>query len=143
MVKRTAPKNPTPPAKSAKKAENASALIAALEHPHKDAIDRLIALTSSADPRIELRWKWNAPSFALGDDFATFHLRAKEGVMIIMHFGAKKRATPSAEAIADPKGLLTWLAKDRAQITFADLAAVEANKKSYVALIRAWIAVLS
>jgi hypothetical protein len=142
MVKRTAPNKATPPALPAKSRKTASALVAALEHPHKDAIDRLIVLTTSADPRIELRWKWNAPSLALSDDFATFHLRAKEGVSLIMHFGAKKRATPSAEEIADPKGLLTWLAKDRAQITFADLAAVEANKKSFVALIRAWIAAL-
>lgn len=125
-----------------KNAKSVSALIAALEHPHKDAIDRLITLTKSADPRIELRWKWNAPSFALSDDFATFHLRAQEGVMLIMHFGAKKRATPSPESIADPKSLLTWLGNDRAQVTFADLAAVEANKKSYVALIRTWIAAL-
>lgn len=140
MVKRTAPKKPTV---AAKRAETPGTLIAALEHPHKKAIDRLILLTLSADPRIELSWKWNAPSFALGDDdFATFHLRAKQGVMLIMHFGVKKRATPSPETIADPNGLLTWLARDRAQISFADLAAVEAKKKSFVALMRAWIAAL-
>lgn len=142
MVKRTAPKEAAPSPKSTKNVKSAEALIAALEHPHKAAIDRVIALTRSADPRIELRWKWNAPSFALSDDFATFHLRAKQGVSLIMHFGAKKRATPAPASIADPKGLLTWLANDRAQITFADLAAVEAEKKSLVALIRAWIAAL-
>jgi hypothetical protein len=139
MVKPAAPKKR--PA-SAKRAADPNALVAALEHPHKNAIDRLIALTLSADPRIELTWKWNAPSFALGDDFATFHLRAKQGVMLIMHFGAKKRATPAPDTIADPKRLLTWLADDRAQVSFADLAAVEANKKSFVALVRAWIAAL-
>jgi len=136
MVKRIVPKKSSA---KAKRAEPPEALVAALEHLHKDAIERLIALTLSADPRIELTWKWNAPSFALGDDFATFHLRAKQGVMLIMHFGAKKRATPPPETIADPKGLLAWLSHDRAQITFADVAAVEANKKSFVALIRAWI----
>lgn len=62
--------------------------------------------------------------------------------MLIMHFGAKKRATPPPETIADPNSLLKWIAKDRAQITFADLAAVEANKKRFVALMRAWIAAL-
>jgi hypothetical protein len=135
MIKRA-----TPPSKDAK---SPSALIAALEHPHKDAIERLIALTLSADARIKLGWKWNAPSFALDEhDFATFHLRAKQGVMLIMHFGAKKRAAPSREDIADPKALLTWLADDRATITFSDLAAVDASKKSFIALIRAWIEAL-
>lgn len=136
MVKRATAK----PRPAAKTANTAAKLIAALEHPHKDVIDRLIELTLSADPRIELHWKWNAPSFALSDHFATMQLRAKQGVMLIMHFGAKKRATPARESIADPKQLLTWLADDRAQITFADLDAVEENKKSFVALIRAWIA---
>ena len=138
MVKRAPPK----PRPAAKNANSPAALIAQLEHPHKDAIDRLIELTLSADPRIELGWKWNAPSFALTDHFATMHLRAKQGVMLIMHFGVKKKATPPRESIADPGHLLTWLADDRAQISWADLAAVESNKKSFVALIRAWIAAI-
>jgi hypothetical protein len=136
MVKRRVPKT----ASEAKIVKSPAVLIAELEHPHKDAIVRLIELVQSADPRIQVSWKWNAPSFALTEHFATMHLRAKQGVMLIMHFGAKKHATLFRERIADPKGLLIWLADDRAQISFNDLAAVEATKKSFVALIRAWIA---
>lgn len=116
------------------------ALLASLAHPHKDAILRLRTLVRGADPRIVEEVKWNAPSFALGEHFATFHLRAKRGVMLVMHFGAKKRASvPKRATIADPTGMLTWLADDRATITFTDLADVEATREPFVAVVRSWI----
>lgn len=112
-----------------------------LDHPQRDAIVRLTELIRSADPRVKASIKWGAPSFAIDDHFATFQLRAPRGVMLVMHFGAKKRDdVPPRSAIADEHGLLTWLADDRAVIGFADLADVEQKRDVFVALMQAWIA---
>lgn len=120
--------------------QDVASLMATLKHPHKDAIERLRALIQSADERIVESVKWNAPSFATDEHFATFHLRAKKGVVLVMHFGAKKRDDlPKRSAISDPTGLLTWLADDRATITFDDLADVEAKQKPLVEVVRAWV----
>ena len=112
-----------------------------LEHEHRDAILRVTELIRGADERVQGGIKWGAPSFSVTEHFATFQLRAKQGIMLVMHFGAKKRTDiPGRETIADPTGLLTWLADDRAVIGFADLGDVEAKKDAFVAVIRAWIA---
>lgn len=135
----TAPRAPRPTSGG----HEVEAFLASLAHPHKDAIVRLRALLRDADPRVVEGLKWNAPSFAIDEHFATFQLRAKTGVMLVMHFGAKKRASlPERTAIADPDGLLAWVAADRATITFADLADVEAKRESFVAVVRAWIAAM-
>ena len=135
----TAPRAP----RSTSAGHETEAFLASLTHPHKDASLRLRALLREADPRVVEELKWNAPSFAIDEHFATFQLRAKTGVMLVMHFGAKKRASlPERPAIADPDGMLGWAADDRAIITFADLADVEARREAFVAVVRAWIAAI-
>ena len=42
--------------------------------------------------------------------------------------------------VEDPAGLLTWLGKDRAGVTFADLKTIKAQKKSFATILRQWIA---
>jgi len=65
---------------------------------------------------------------------------AKDGVQIVLHFGAKKRDdTPSPDAIADPESLLVWPAEDRATATFRSLADVEAKRSAFTDVIREWI----
>ena len=66
---------------------------------------------------IEEGVKWNSLSFRTrggqGEWFATVNLREKQGVGLILRFGAKKNAlSETGVAIADPAGLLRWLAKD-------------------------------
>lgn len=116
------------------------AFLGALDHPHKPEIEALRRIILGADARIAEGIKWNAPSFRTSDWFATTHLRAKQGVQIILHFGAKKRPdfTPRA-AIADPESLLEWLGEDRASAQFRDMADVEAKQSAFAALIRQWI----
>lgn len=119
---------------------DADAFLAALDHPHKPAIVALRRIILGADACIVDGIKWNAPSYRTSEWFATTHLRAKQGVQIILHFGARKRDgfSPRA-AIADPHSLLEWLADDRASATFRDLADVEAKHDAFADLIRAWI----
>lgn len=128
------------PAKHAATPDGVDAFLAGLEHPHKAEILALRRIILGADAGIAEGIKWNAPSFRTSDWFATTHLRAKRGVQIILHFGAKKRDgfAPRAD-VPDPESLLEWLADDRAGATFRDLADVEAKQAAFAELIRAWV----
>ena len=116
--------------------------LAALDHPHKDAVLLLREIILGADLGISESIKWNAPNFRRGTagraptDFATFHLRAKDGVQIILHLGTKKRAKI---AVPDPDSLLEWLGPDRASVKFRDLADVQAKREAFAVVIREWI----
>lgn len=116
--------------------------MARLEHPRKAEIEAVRNLILSADPRIRESIKWNAPSFALAEHFATFKLRPETTVQVVFHTGAKVKANPSAMRIDDPARLLAWAAPDRALITFADTAAIDTHRDAFVALVRQWIAQL-
>jgi hypothetical protein len=125
--------------RSAPAADDVEAFLAALDHPLKREIVDLRTLILGVDPRIGEGIKWNAPSFRTSEYFATFHLRAKDGVQIILHLGAKKRDTQTAGAIDDPASLLEWLGKDRASVKFRDTKDVEAKRAAFVNVIRQWI----
>jgi hypothetical protein len=120
--------------------EEVEAFLDALDHPHKAEILALRRIILGADPAIAQGIKWNAPSFRTSEWFATFHLRARAGVQVILHFGAKVRDRSGARAaIADPESILAWLADDRASATFRDLADVQAKESAFTAVIREWI----
>jgi hypothetical protein len=111
-----------------------------VNHPLKAGIEAVRRLVLSADPRLREHIKWNAPSYVLTDDVVTFNLRSQETLQIIMHTGAKKRATPLAISVADPAGLLRRLAPDRGIITFSSLEEIETNSAALVELVRQWVA---
>src|SRR5688572_26703061 len=113
--------------------------LASLEHPFKREVIALRQLILGVDANITEGIKWNAPSFRTSEWFATFQLRGKPGVRIVLHLGARKRTGPRP-VIADPAGLLTWLGDDRAIVTFADAAEVAAQRAALTAIVRAWIA---
>ena len=116
------------------------AFLASLEHPRKPEILALRQIILGADRSIGEEIKWNAPSFRTSEHFATFHLRAKDGVQIILHFGAKKREDRAAGVrIADPGSLLEWLAPDRASVKFADLEDIDAKRSAMTKVVRQWI----
>ena len=120
--------------------ENVDAFLAALDHPRKPELLAVRKAILDADPTIAEGIKWNAPSFRTSEYFATFHLRAKEGVQVILHLGAKARDVSIAGgAIDDPTSLLEWLGKDRATVKFRDMADIEARRAAFVALVRQWI----
>lgn len=129
------------PAKGAVSAsDEVDAFLAGLDHPHKPEIVALRRIILGADARIGEGIKWNAPSYRTTDWFATTHLRARDGVHIILHFGAKKRAGfAPRDAIDDPDSLLEWLAEDRAVARFRDMADVEARQSAFAAVVRQWI----
>ena len=120
--------------------DEVNAFMATLEHPHKAEIQALREILLAAHPTITEGIKWNAPSFRTTDYFATFHLRAKGCVQLILHFGAKvKDNTQGGVEIEDPAGLLEWLAKDRATVKFLDLEDVRAKESAFGEVVRQWI----
>jgi hypothetical protein len=112
--------------------------MAQLEHPHKPAIEAIRQVVCGADPAIVEGVKWNAPSFRTTEYFATTHLRAKQGVGLILHLGAKVRDLPEVR-IDDADGLLHWLAKNRAIVTFANADDVRNRKGALEHIVRQWI----
>ena len=112
--------------------------MARLLHPHKPAIEAIRRIVHGADPAIAEGIKWNAPSFRTTEYFATTHLRAKDGVAIILHLGAKVREI-GAVTIDDPDRLLNWLAKDRAMVSFADVDDVWNRQPALEHIVRQWI----
>lgn len=115
------------------------AFMASLEHPAKDAVESLRSVILASDPSITEGVKWNAPSFKVTEYFATTNLRAKVGVGLVLHFGAKVRDVRAGkDTIQDPESLLTWVAKDRATIVFKDTQEIMEKKLALQAILRQW-----
>ena len=133
--------NPKFTPRKASEPADVDTFLASLDHPHKPEILALRQIILDADPGIAEGIKWNAPSFRTSEYFATMHLRAKNGVQLILHFGAKKRAELDAGGkIADPESILEWLAVDRAVAKFRDLQDIAAKRAAFTSVIRQWIA---
>lgn len=115
------------------------AFLAALDHPFKAEVQALRTIILGADPRIAEGIKWNAPSYRTQEYFLTTHLRAKGGVGLIFHLGAKPRDQQYV-TVDDPAGLLNWLARDRAVALFTGAEDIAAKRPALEALVRAWIA---
>ncbi|MFN7134213.1 MAG: DUF1801 domain-containing protein [Myxococcales bacterium] len=114
--------------------------LSALTHPKKAEINAVRALLLGASPAVREELKWNAPSFYTTEHFATFKLRPETSVQLVLHLGAKVRATAvTGIDVHDPAGLLKWLARDRALVTFSSAADVRARSDAFVALIREWL----
>lgn len=134
---------PKPPAhnKAADTTQAVDAFMAQLDHPHKPAIEAVRAIMLGVDRSIAEGIKWNAPSFRTTEYFATTHLRAKAGIGVILHLGAKVRDLPAGGvAIDDPRRLLQWLGKDRAAVEFAGLHELADKRAAFEAVLRQWIA---
>lgn len=104
-------------------------------------VDTLRSIISDAHPALSERIKWNAPSFALGEeDRITLGVNAKGGVRVVLHRGAKAK-DGSGPAFHDPGGLAAWPAPDRGVLQFADLGSIEARREDLHGLFERWLAV--
>jgi len=111
-----------------------------LEHPFKSEIEMLRRAILAVDPAVAEGIKWNSPSFRTGEYFATTNLRARAGIGLILHLGAKVRGLPGGGIkIADPAGLLKWLGKDRAMVEFATRNELRQKTGALQAVLRQWI----
>lgn len=128
----------TPIRTSADTTEAVDKFMAKLEHPHKATIEALRRIICDADSTIAEGIKWNAPSFRTSEYFATVNLRAKDGIAVILHLGAKVRENAKIE-IKDPKDLLKWLAKDRAMVNFANIEDLRKHKAAFQDILCKWV----
>lgn len=114
--------------------------MAELEHPLKAEIEDVRRIIREVSPAIGEGIKWNAPSFRTTEFFATTNLRARGEVQLIFHLGAKVRRDLKPLEIADPAGLVKWLAKDRCMVTVGAGKTVQTNGGALQAIVREWIA---
>lgn len=113
--------------------------LAELKHPLKSVIEAVRQIILGVSPKISEGIKWNSPSFRTTEWFATLNLRDNR-VWLILHLGAKvKDNSTKGMQIADPTGMLKWLAKDRCLVTFENERDVEAKRKGLEAVVREWI----
>lgn len=130
------PKHQTP----ADTSKAVSAFMLALDHPFKKEIEVLRRIILGADPSIAEGIKWKVPSFRTTEYFATMHLRAKGGIGVILHLGAKVRASSSPQVdIKDPARLLQWMGADRAMVVFADAKEIGSKRRAFDAVLKQWI----
>jgi uncharacterized protein YdhG (YjbR/CyaY superfamily) len=117
-----------------------SAFLRELEHPLKQEIETVRQIILGVSPEIREGIKWNAPSFRTTEFFATINLRARDRVRLILHTGAKVKDTSTKGLqIADPAGLLEWLARDRCLVTLGDGKEIQARRAALEAIVREWI----
>jgi hypothetical protein len=102
-----------------------------LTHPFKTEIERLRNIILNANPKLEERVKWNAPSFYYIKDFAAFNLRAKGYVQIIFIFYDGNMIEDSS--------LLEGKWKDRREARFYGMDDIEAKKPALEQFINNWI----
>lgn len=117
-----------------------TALLAQLDHPLAREFAELRQIVLGVAPEIHEGIKWNAPSFRTTDWFATVHLRSTDKAQLIFHLGAKvKSLPPGGLHLADPAGLIRWLAKDRCLVTLGTGKDLATHRAAFEAVVRAWI----
>lgn len=118
-----------------------TALLKTLDHPLKPVIESIRATLLKADSRVTEGIKWNAPSACCHGWLATFHLRAKMGVVLVLHHGAKVRGDATlSETIKDPAKLLQWASADRAMIIFTSAGDFQQKQAALKSIIKQWVA---
>lgn len=111
-----------------------------LDHPLKPVVtavrDAVLRVRKSIGEGI----KWNAPSFHHGEHFATFNLRSREHVLLVIHAGARPRPDAAfRQQVPDPTSLVEWLAADRCVVKFTSVSDVRAKVAALQQFLDAWI----
>lgn len=132
--------NATPLSEHARASEAVITFIAQSSHLQKPAIIAVREEILSANSGIHEGIKWNAPSFWRGEWFASFQLRAKGDLTLVLHRGAKVKAAEGRRFVEDPHGILTWITDDRCTVVFSDADDVKRKASSFRRIIRDWSA---
>lgn len=112
---------------------------AGLDADTRAMVDRLRGIVATACPQLTERLKWNAPSFALGDDDRlTLGIERKGGVRLVLHRGAKPKNLAGFR-FDDVDGLAKWPSPDRGVIVWQSLAAIDEAEHALARLCRRWL----
>ena len=105
----------------------------------RDAIERLRRIVISASAGLTETIKWNAPSFADGDqDRVTLGVERKGGVRMVLHRGAAVRDA-AAFVFDDPDGIAKWPSPDRGVVILRTPAEVDARGPALGPLDERWV----
>ena len=116
------------------------AYVAKLTPKRRSEVRALRTLIRGAAPGISEEVKWNAPSFRTVENFATMHLRDPKRISVILHLGARGKASKGfRETIPDPDGMLRWLGPDRAIVSFEGVSEIGERKGALTKIVRAWV----
>jgi hypothetical protein len=114
-------------------------LLDKLQHPERHLIDAVRALIAAAAPAASEQVKWNAPSFAMAEHFATLNLRDRRGVQLVLHLGARPRTDVDMRTVIKaPAGLLDWKGPDRAVVAIRDTEHLEDVGQALSRVVKAW-----
>ncbi|MEZ6035930.1 MAG: DUF1801 domain-containing protein [Planctomycetota bacterium] len=130
-----------PPKPKVQPVADVDTFVAQFDGAAAEAIQTLRQVVHGAGARVVEGIKWNAPSFRTTEWFATMNLHPKQApdtVRLVLHAGAK--ASPDLRAVIDdPDGLLEWLGKERAIVSFAGAADVKAKQRALQAVLKQWL----
>jgi hypothetical protein len=116
-----------------------NAYMESLEHPLKPVVETIRRTILEADQRITEGIKWNSPSFYCYGWFAAVNIRAKNGVQVVLHHGAKIRNdTALSSTIDDASHLLMWPSKDRAVLSFVSIEDFQSKHEAFEKIIKQW-----
>ncbi|WP_165063347.1 DUF1801 domain-containing protein [Marisediminicola senii] len=116
-------------------------LLGELQHPLLPTIESL-RNELLAVPGVTESVKWNAPNYALTDDFATMNLRRPTAVQLILHTGARPK--PDHPEI-DVGPLAKWVRRadrNRLVATFTEAPITDNQLAQVRILIARWVAQL-
>jgi hypothetical protein len=120
-------------------ADAVSDVLDKLRHPERRLIDEVRSLIAAAVPAASEHVKWNAPSFAMSEHFATLNLRARRGIQLVLHLGARtRRGLDMRTVIKAPAGLLDWKGPDRAVVAIVDAANLEQIGPALGRVVKTW-----
>ena len=117
------------------------ALLAVTEHPLSATV-RELRTELLAVPGVVEGIKWNAPNYALRDDFATMSLRRPEVVQVILHTGAKPKPDHPEIVVGTLPAFARRADRNRVVLSFSDAALNEEDRSALRRLITAWVAQL-
>jgi hypothetical protein len=105
----------------------------------RQTVDLLREIIAAAHDDLSERIKWNAPSFAIGEeDLITLGLERNGGVRVVLHRGAKRKDVTDFR-FDDTAGLARWPAADRGVVVFRDRSAVERRRDALSELCFRWV----
>jgi len=133
-------KEVTPKGKPKTPDGDVTAFLRELSHPLKKDIETVRATILGVSSKISEAIKWNSLSFCTTDYFATVFLRSTDQVQLIFHKGAKlKDNSTKGMEIADPDGLVKWLAKERCMLSLGAGKQLKGRQAALKAIVQAWI----
>jgi hypothetical protein len=119
--------------------DSVNAYMELLGHPLKPVVEVIRHTILEVDQRITEGIKWNSPSFYCYGWFAAVNIRAKKGVQVVLHHGAKVRNDSTlSSTIDDASHLLTWPSKDRAVLSFISTEDFQNKRGAFEKIIKQW-----